>query len=174
MKDLSYLDNIAKDALHKVEIDTNVSWNNIANKINKGKTNPKKSKDFNQFGAFLKSKVVWVATIVITVSSVIFITISGKTNNTSTISSAKKVATKKLKKINGRKAHVVEINKVEINNVEENVNENVDVNIYAVNNIVPENETKKDSVKETPVVHVVETVIHVDTIYNIEKNKKIK
>ncbi len=127
-KDLSYLDGIARNALKDVKITSDVSWENVANKMKNGQV--ANVSNFSKISTFLSSKVALLFAVIIAVSSVtlLFFNVSGDFKASS---SAKKIEEPRRNKIENNKSFIVVNEVVEESIIEDDIvedrnnNENV-------------------------------------------------
>ena len=156
-KDLSYLDDITKNALKDVKITSDVSWDNFSTKMKGGQNSSfaNSSQAVSKISSFFSSKIAIIVSVVFTVTSVTLLVFTNVTNDFKASIKSHKIEMPKNNKIKNDKVFVV------INNAE--LKEDVkDANIVEVKNnneteniILSENENidkKIDSTKNPVVV----------------------
>ncbi len=89
MKNIEYIDNIAKNKLSQFELKPNTDWASFEKKLNNKQTILKQTKS-RSINKLVKARMLIVYTAVIALSSFVFINI----NNTTKKESTKKTATK--------------------------------------------------------------------------------
>ncbi len=149
-EDLSYLDNITKNALKDVKITSDVSWDSFSTKMKGGQnSSPSNSLEtFSKISSFFSSKMAIIVGVVLTVTSVTLLVFTNVTNNFKDSIKSNKIEMPKNNIIKNDKAFVV-INNDEI---KEDVREE---NIAEVkNNNENENIDKEIDSTKTPAVVV--------------------
>ena len=169
MKNLNYLDKIAKNALEEIKIPNSNNWEMFSEKMNNNNfsANNSLSQFFSKMSSFFTSKITIVGAIIFSIVSLsaLFVT---QENTSSNNTKAKKCINKKITTSNNRQI----VSENTINNEEEGVNdeinnENTDIQDNIVANLSVE---KNDSTNITAVV-IKHTRIVRDTLKTIDTLK---